>query len=85
MIQALNESSWDINVLIVILAHIRQSFRKPGGLLTILKVKEEASQVLNERGDPLLKALWRKPPKMAFKNEIHFVADGSFTADGGLL
>ena len=25
----------------------------PGGLLTILIVKEEASQVLNERGNPL--------------------------------
>ena len=28
--------------------------------------------------------LWRKPPKMAFKNSIHFVTDGSFTADGGV-
>ena len=39
----------------------------------------------NERGDPLLIVLWRKPPKMAFQNSIHFVTDGSFTADGGLL
>ena len=39
----------------------------------------------NERGDPLLIVLWRKPPKMAFKNSIHIVTDGSFTADGGLL
>ena len=57
----------------------------PGGLLTIQKVKEEASQVLNERGDPLLTVLWRKPPTMAFKNSISFVTDGSFTADVGLL
>ena len=28
---------------------------------------------------------WRKPPKMAFKNAIYCVADGSFTADVGLL
>ena len=27
---------------------------------------------------------YRKPPKMAFKNSIYFVTDGSFTADGGL-
>ena len=39
----------------------------------------------NERGDALLIVLWRKPPKMAFKSSIHFVTDGSFTADGGLL
>ena len=39
----------------------------------------------NERGDLLLIVLWRKPPKMAFKNSIYFVTDGSFTADGGLL
>ena len=38
-----------------------------------------------ERRDPLLIVLWRKPPKMAFKSSIHFVTDGSFTADGGLL
>ena len=57
----------------------------PSGLLTIQKVKEEASQVLNERWDPLLKVPWQKPPKMALKNSIHFVTDGSFTADGGLL
>ena len=31
----------------------------------------------NERGDPLLIVLWCKPPKMALKNSIHFVADGS--------
>ena len=57
----------------------------PGGLLTIQKVKEEVSQVLSERGDPLLIVLWRKPPKMAFKNSIYFVTDGSFTADSGPL
>ena len=39
----------------------------------------------NERRDPFLIVLWRQPPKMAFKNSIHFVTDGSFTADGGLL
>ena len=57
----------------------------PGGLLTIQKVKEEASQVLSERGDPLLKVFWRKPSKIAVTNSIYFVRDGSFTADGGLL
>ena len=56
-----------------------------GGLLTILKVEEEASQVLNERRDPLLIVLRRKPPKMAFKNSFHIVTHGSFTADVGLL
>ena len=56
-----------------------------GGLLTILKVKEEASQVLHERRDPLFIVLGRKPLKMDFTNSIHFVTDGSFTADGGLL
>ena len=39
----------------------------------------------NERGDPLLTLLWRKPQKMAFKNSIDFVTDRSFTADGGPL
>ena len=29
----------------------------------------------NERGDPLLIELWRKPPKMAFKNSIYFVTE----------
>ena len=38
-----------------------------------------------ERGDPLLTVLWRKPPKMAFKNSISFVSDRSFTAASGLL
>ena len=33
----------------------------------------------NERRDPLLIVLWRKPPKMAFKNSILFVTDGSVT------
>ena len=56
-----------------------------GGLLTIQKVKEEASQVLNVLRDTLFVVLWRKPPKMAFTNSIYFVTDGSFTADGGLL
>ena len=46
---------------------------------------KEASQVLSERGDPSLIVFWREPPKMAFKNSIHFVTDRSFTADGGLL
>ena len=40
---------------------------------------------MNERRDPLFVVLWRKPPKMACKNSIHFVTDGSFTDDGGLL
>ena len=58
----------------------------PGGLLNIQKVKEEASKSLGkERRDPLLTVLWRKPPKMAFKNSIYFVTDRSFTADGGQL
>ena len=37
------------------------------------------------RGDPLFIVLWREPQKMAFKNSIYFVTDGSFTADSGLL
>ena len=56
-----------------------------GGLLTIQKVKKEVSQVLSERGDPLLHSILQNSPKMAFENSIHFVTDGSFTADGGLL
>ena len=45
----------------------------PGGLLNIQKVKEEASKSLgNERRDPFLTLLWRKPPKMAFKNSNLF-------------
>ena len=43
-----------------------------GGLFILVKVKKEVSQVLSEHGDPLLIVLWRKPPKMAFKNSIHF-------------
>ena len=39
----------------------------------------------NGRGNPLLIVLWRKPPKITFKNATHFLTDGSFTADGGLL
>ena len=39
----------------------------------------------NERGEPLLTLLWRKPPKMAIKNSIYFVTERSFTADGSLL
>ena len=36
------------------------------------KVKEEVSKVLgNERRDPLLTLLWRKPQKMAFENSIN--------------
>ena len=38
-----------------------------------------------ERCNSLFTELWRKPPKMAFKNSIYFVTDGSFTADVGLL
>ena len=58
----------------------------PGGLLkNSKKVKEDASESLgNERGDPLLTVLWRKPPKMVFKNSF-LVTDRSLTADGGLL
>ena len=56
-----------------------------GGLLTIQKVKEGASQVLNERWDPLFIVLWQNKPKMAFTNSVYFVTDGFFTADGGLL
>ena len=43
------------------------------------------NKVLRMNGDLLLIVLWRKPPKMPFKNSIHFVTDGSFAADGGLL
>ena len=39
----------------------------------------------NERGDPSLTSIWRKPQKMAFKNSSYSVTDRSFTADGGLL
>ena len=56
-----------------------------GGLLTIQKVKTEASQVLSERKNPLPIKLWRKLPKMDFKNSIYFVTNGSFTVNGGLL
>ena len=37
-----------------------------GGLLTIQKVKEEASQVLNERRDPLFIVLWKKTSENGF-------------------
>ena len=75
-----NNGSWHrVHLLHVGIAKI------PGGRLTIQKVKEEASKVLNDRRDPLFIVLWRKPPKMAFKKTIHFVTDGSFTADSGLL
>ena len=59
--------------------------KAPGGLLTTQKVKEEASQVLSERGDPLHTVFWRESSKMAFTNSTYFVTDGSFTADVGLL
>ena len=53
--------------------------------LQFRKSRRRRAKVLNERGDPLFIVLWQKPPKMAFKNSIYFVTDGSFTADGGLL
>ena len=57
-----------------------------GGLLKNLESQGRGKQSLeNERWDPLLTLLWRKPQKMAVKNSIHFVTDRSFTADGGLL
>ena len=40
--------------------------KDPGGLLTIQKVKKEVSQVLSERGDPLLFVLLRKPQTNGF-------------------
>ena len=43
-----------------------------GGLLIILKVEKEVSQVLSERWDQLFIELWRKPSNMAFKNLIYF-------------
>ena len=55
----------------------------PGGCFKIQKVKEEASKVLGI--DAFLILLWRKPPKMTFKNSIHFVTDRPFTADDGLM
>ena len=48
-------------------------------------VKKEVSQVLSERRDPLVRVFWRKPSKVTFTNSIYFVADGSFTVDGGPL
>ena len=53
--------------------------------LSIQKVKKEVSQVLSERGDPLLVVFGKLLPKMTFTNSIYFVTVGSFTADGGLL
>ena len=45
----------------------------PGGLLTIQKVKEEVSNGLeNERRDPLLIVLCRKPPK--WLSRIQFIS-----------
>ena len=58
----------------------------PGGLLKKPESQGGGKQSLdNERRDPLLIVLWRDPPKMAFKNSIHFVTDRSSTADGGVL
>ena len=50
--------------------------KAPSGLLTIQKVKEEASKVLNKRGDPLLIVFWREPSNMIFRNSIYFVSVG---------
>ena len=58
----------------------------PGGLLKKSESQGRGKQSLwNERWDPLLTLLWRRPPKMAFKSSIYFVTDRQFTADGGLL
>ena len=56
-----------------------------GGLLIILKVKKEMHQVLSERGDLLLAVFGKLLRQKTFMNSMYFVADGSFTADGGLL
>ena len=49
-----------------------------------MKVTMEMNQVLIEQGDLLYKYL-ETILQVAFKNSLHFVTDGSFTADGGLL
>ena len=56
-----------------------------GGLLIISKVKTEMHQVLSERGGLLLAVFGKILRKKTLLNSIYFVADGSFTADGGLL
>ena len=57
-----------------------------GGLLKKSESQGGGEQSLGkERRDPLLIVLWRKPEKMAFKNSIYYVTDGSFTPDSGLL
>ena len=38
-----------------------------------------------ERSNPLFTEHWRKPQMNGFQEFILFVADRSFTADGGLL
>ena len=43
------------------------------------------AKIYDRTEQPVVFDLWVKPPKMAFTNSIHFVTDGSFTADGGLL
>ena len=45
----------------------------PGGLLTIQKVKKEASQVLSERCGPVTCSIFiKKLSKMAFTSSIYF-------------
>ena len=57
-----------------------------GGLLILPTVTMEMHQVLNERGDLLLIAVFGKILRdKTFLNSTYFVADGSFTADSGLL
>ena len=50
-----------------------------------MKVTMEIHQVLTERGDLLNAVFGKILLDKTFLNSIYFVADGSFTADGGLL
>ena len=56
-----------------------------GGLLILPKVTMEMHQVLNERSDLLIAVFGKILLDKTFMNSIYFVADGSFTADSGLL
>ena len=55
-----------------------------GGLLIPMKVTMEMNQVLTEWSD-LLISVWNSSSGQDFLEFNYFVADGSFTADSGLL
>ena len=55
-----------------------------GGLLILMKVTMEMTQVLTERGD-LLNSIWNNSSGQDFLEFSYFVTDASFTADSSLL